>query len=111
MLPFHSGLRKKTVAPGASGSEESHKHPGQMDLFGQSDAVVKHVLEVCDFWYFIVSAVKYQGFSCSWRWYLAFGEYHLWSILENCTACEIVSNDFYIWKNASFAMSLKENQI
>ena len=41
-----SGLRKKTVSPGASGVDESAKNPNQMDLFGQSDAVVKHVLEV-----------------------------------------------------------------
>ena len=41
-----SGLRKKTVAPGGAGTEETSKGPGQMDLFGQSDAVVKHVLEV-----------------------------------------------------------------
>ena len=44
-----SGLRKKTVAPGATGVDESHKGPGQMDLFGQSDAVVKHVLEVISY--------------------------------------------------------------
>ena len=41
-----SGLRKKTVSPGATGMDESTKNPNQMDLFGQSDAVVKHVLEV-----------------------------------------------------------------
>eukprot|EP00794_Sanderia_malayensis_P012655 gene12655-13955_t len=41
-----SGLRKKTVAPGGSTIGDDHsKNPGQMDLFGQSDAVVKHVLE------------------------------------------------------------------
>jgi len=42
-----SGLRKKFVAPGNSGNEETTtpKSPGQMDLFGQSDAIVKHVLE------------------------------------------------------------------
>jgi len=40
-----AGLRKKTVSPGATGIEESTKNPNQMDLFGQSDAVVKHVLE------------------------------------------------------------------
>ena len=40
------GLRKKTVAPGASGLEEHLKTPGHTDLFGQSDAIVKHVLEV-----------------------------------------------------------------
>ena len=34
------------MAPGGSVQEDSHKVPGQMDLFGQSDAVVKHVLEV-----------------------------------------------------------------
>lgn len=40
-----SGLRKKTVAPGASGLDEHLKTPGHTDLFGQSDAIVKHVLE------------------------------------------------------------------
>jgi len=41
-----TGLRKKTVAPGAGGLEEHLKTPGHTDLFGQSDAIVKHVLEV-----------------------------------------------------------------
>ena len=41
------GLRKKTVAPGAGGLEEHLKNPGSTDLFGSSDAIVKHVLEVC----------------------------------------------------------------
>ncbi|XP_060529873.1 coatomer subunit alpha [Cylas formicarius] len=40
-----SGLRKKNVAPGPSGLEEHLKNPGATDLFGVSDAVVKHVLE------------------------------------------------------------------
>ena len=42
------GLRKKTVAPGASGFDTHHlrNHPGSADLFGPSDAVVKHILEV-----------------------------------------------------------------
>lgn len=43
---FYLGLRKKTVAPGAGGLEEHLKTPGHTDLFGQSDAIVKHVLEV-----------------------------------------------------------------
>lgn len=43
---FYPGLRKKTVAPGAGGLEEHLKTPGHTDLFGQSDAIVKHVLEV-----------------------------------------------------------------
>lgn len=51
---FISGLRKKTVAPGASGLEEHLKTPGHTDLFGQSDAIVKHVLEVKDFRYLII---------------------------------------------------------
>ena len=42
------GLRKKFVSPGGKAREETvgPKAPGQMDLFGQADAVVKHVLEV-----------------------------------------------------------------
>ncbi|XP_034481069.1 coatomer subunit alpha [Drosophila innubila] len=41
-----SGLRKKNVAPGPGGLDEHLKgHPGATDLFGQADAVVKHVLE------------------------------------------------------------------
>ncbi|KAK9718982.1 Coatomer WD associated region [Popillia japonica] len=40
-----SGLRKKNVAPGPGGLEEHLKNPGATDLFGQADAVVKHVLE------------------------------------------------------------------
>jgi len=39
------GLRKKSVAPGPGGLEEHMKAPGSTDLFGQADAVVKHVLE------------------------------------------------------------------
>ena len=49
------GLRKKTVAPGAGGLEEHLKNPGSTDLFGSSDAIVKHVLEVCPIaWLYIV---------------------------------------------------------
>ncbi|CAH0555045.1 unnamed protein product [Brassicogethes aeneus] len=40
-----SGLRKKNVAPGPTGLEDHLKNPGATDLFGQADAVVKHVLE------------------------------------------------------------------
>ncbi|KAF2883804.1 hypothetical protein ILUMI_22390 [Ignelater luminosus] len=40
-----SGLRKKNVAPGPGGLDEHLKNPGTTDLFGQADAVVKHVLE------------------------------------------------------------------
>lgn len=39
------GLRKKNVAPGPAGLEDHLKNPGSTDLFGQADAVVKHVLE------------------------------------------------------------------
>ena len=45
------GLRKKTVAPGAGGLEEHLKNPGSTDLFGSSDAIVKHVPEVCTYIY------------------------------------------------------------
>jgi len=40
-----SGLRKKSVAPGPGGLDDHMKTPGTTDLFGQADAVVKHVLE------------------------------------------------------------------
>ncbi|XP_026729965.1 coatomer subunit alpha isoform X2 [Trichoplusia ni] len=40
-----SGLRKKSVAPGPSGLAEHLRNPQATDLFGQADAVVKHVLE------------------------------------------------------------------
>ncbi|XP_049801148.1 coatomer subunit alpha [Schistocerca nitens] len=40
-----SGLRKKNVAPGPGGLDEHLKNPAATDLFGQADAVVKHVLE------------------------------------------------------------------
>lgn len=44
---FFLGLRKKTVAPGASGIDEHIRNPtGSTDLFGTADAIVKHVLEV-----------------------------------------------------------------
>ena len=42
-----SGLRKKTVAPGSQGIEERIRSVHQTELFGQSDSIVKHVLEVC----------------------------------------------------------------
>ena len=45
-MVFHTGLRKKTVAPGASGFDTHLRNPGSTDLFGPSDAVVKHILEV-----------------------------------------------------------------
>lgn len=40
-----SGLRKKNVAPGPGGLEDRLRNPAQTDLFGTTDAVVKHVLE------------------------------------------------------------------
>ncbi|CAB4019555.1 coatomer subunit alpha-like, partial [Paramuricea clavata] len=40
-----SGLRKKTVAPGSQGIEERIRNVHQTELFGQSDSIVKHVLE------------------------------------------------------------------
>ena len=40
------GLRKKTVAPGSQGIEERIRSVHQTELFGQSDSIVKHVLEV-----------------------------------------------------------------
>uniref|UniRef100_A0A2S2PGV4 Coatomer subunit alpha n=1 Tax=Schizaphis graminum TaxID=13262 RepID=A0A2S2PGV4_SCHGA len=40
-----SGLRKKNVAPGPGGLDDHLKNPNATDLFGQADAVVKHVLE------------------------------------------------------------------
>ena len=43
------GLRKKFCAPGGGPTKQEEtapKPPSQMDLFGQADAVVKHVLEV-----------------------------------------------------------------
>lgn len=42
-----SGLRKKNVAPGPGGLETDSfgKSSGHTDIFGQMDAVVKHVLE------------------------------------------------------------------
>ncbi|CAH1774502.1 unnamed protein product [Owenia fusiformis] len=43
--PGSGGLRKKQVSPGPGGLEEHLKNPNQTDLFGQSDAIVKHVLE------------------------------------------------------------------
>lgn len=42
-----SGLRKKTVAPGVGGLDDHIRtSSGGTDLFGTTDAVVKHVLEV-----------------------------------------------------------------
>lgn len=38
-------MRKKNVAPGPGGLEEHLRNPGATDLFGQADAVVRHVLE------------------------------------------------------------------
>ncbi|ESN99870.1 hypothetical protein HELRODRAFT_101473 [Helobdella robusta] len=40
-----SGLRKKNVAPGPSGIADQFRNPGTTELFGQTDAIVKHVLE------------------------------------------------------------------
>ena len=42
-----TGLRKKTVSPGVSGLDDHIRNPGTTDLFGSSDAIVKHLLEVC----------------------------------------------------------------
>jgi coatomer protein complex subunit alpha (xenin) len=42
---FLLGLRKKNVAPGPGGLDEHLRNPGATDLFGQADAVVRHVLE------------------------------------------------------------------
>ena len=42
---FILGLRKKNVAPGPGGLEDHLKNPGSTEIFGQADAVVKHVLE------------------------------------------------------------------
>ncbi|XP_022657939.1 coatomer subunit alpha-like [Varroa jacobsoni] len=39
------GLRKKNVAPGPGGLEEHLRTPGHTDLFGTSDAVVRHFLD------------------------------------------------------------------
>ncbi|KAF4533472.1 hypothetical protein B566_EDAN001201 [Ephemera danica] len=44
-LHARAGLRKKNVAPGPGGLEDHMRNPGSTDLFGQADAVVKHVLE------------------------------------------------------------------
>ena len=41
------------MAPGTSGLDEHLKSPGHTELFGQSDAIVKHVLEVEYFPYFM----------------------------------------------------------
>ena len=48
-----AGLRKKTVAPGASGLDDHLRASGSTDLFGSADAIVKHLLEVVhlDFMY------------------------------------------------------------
>ena len=43
------GLRKKTAQPSVGGLEDHLKHSSaQPDLFGSSDAIVRHVLEVLD---------------------------------------------------------------
>lgn len=42
---IHLGLRKKNVSPGPAGLEEHLRNPTSTDLFGQADAVVRHVLE------------------------------------------------------------------
>ncbi|KAH8035355.1 hypothetical protein HPB51_004596 [Rhipicephalus microplus] len=39
------GLRKKNVAPGPGGLDDHLKNPGHTDLFGTSDAVVRHFLD------------------------------------------------------------------
>jgi len=39
------GLRKKHTAPSSAHFEEHMRNPGSTDLFGQADAVVRHVLE------------------------------------------------------------------
>jgi len=59
------GLRKKTVAPGAGGLDEHLKNPGSTDLFGSSDAIVKHVLEVCACVYCCICCV----YTSSWAQY------------------------------------------
>lgn len=38
-------MRKKNVAPGPGGLDDHLRNPGSTDLFGQADAVVRHVLE------------------------------------------------------------------
>ncbi|XP_069697001.1 coatomer subunit alpha-like isoform X2 [Periplaneta americana] len=40
-----SGLRKKNIVPRPGGLDDHLRNPGATDLFGQADAVVKHVLE------------------------------------------------------------------
>uniref|UniRef100_A0A2R5L8Q5 Coatomer subunit alpha n=1 Tax=Ornithodoros turicata TaxID=34597 RepID=A0A2R5L8Q5_9ACAR len=40
-----AGLRKKNVAPGPGGLEDHLKNPGHTDLFGTSDAIVRHFLD------------------------------------------------------------------
>ena len=39
------GLRKKAISPGPGGMEDHVRGPGHPELFGSSDAIVKHVLE------------------------------------------------------------------
>ena len=43
---MYTGLRKKTVAPGAGGLDDHLRSTGSTDLFGSADAIVKHLLEV-----------------------------------------------------------------
>lgn len=46
---FGSGLRKKNLSPGSDDSRSPGAGPGAIELFGTSDVVVKHVLEVIIF--------------------------------------------------------------
>lgn len=43
---FGSGLRKKNLSPGSDDTRSPGAGPGSIELFGTSDVVVKHVLEV-----------------------------------------------------------------
>ena len=61
-----SGLRKKTVAPGSSGLDEHLRNPGATDLFGTSDATVKHVLEVSVLLYIHVQLIVLCAYSLWW---------------------------------------------
>ncbi|KAK2187376.1 hypothetical protein NP493_168g04047 [Ridgeia piscesae] len=40
-----AGLRKKAISPGPGGMDDHVRGPGHPELFGSSDAIVKHVLE------------------------------------------------------------------
>ena len=49
LLMTAAGLRKKSVVPGSSSLEQKLRQAtGAPELFGQSDVVVKHVLEVSE---------------------------------------------------------------